>query len=445
MQAEEEFARMRIFKQAVKDESVILKKVIGRDGQTYKDVFAVIIQTELSQLVYSSNDDNTILKVERNPGEDILYFKTNPDSNILLTFSRHRYEPLTVYLYNYGVQFETGKAWRLKVIRTERVQKLNIKIETQPKASKVLFDSVSIPIGKEYITTEGIYDIIISRVGYDTLIDKVLVTEDATSFKYDLKLPIKIHTIPKEAIVYIDENERVIDGQHGITPDKKHGIEIKWPGYETIHDTIEVSEEMSENERIFSFKMKQRDEDKQKFNSGYVGGLKVEYEPDLPKLGDQDLGNSFSLAVSLDIPLGIPLFSLTAYGGGGFGILQSETLQNSETDMFFFGNAGAGLQMNLTRNATGVYAKGVYTYRSVSFNPLGSEVSTTYSATGYAAGGGFQLTPSRNLSYRLELMYNWLEFDQVKIYGMPIDLEQTIDASGLTISFYLLYRYSLFE
>ena len=234
------------------------------------------------------------------------------------------------------------------------------------------------------------------------------------------------------------------DGTHAVIPRKKHNITVRWPGYETIYETIEVSEEMPESERIFSYKLRKRKIDKQEFNSGYVGGIKLDYEPNPPKLGEQGFGNNFGLAVSLDIPLPVPLFSLTAYGGGGLATLKSQSTQSSETDISFFSNAGAGLLINLTKNETGIYAKGIRTYRAVSLDPFGDGVSTSYSSGGYAVGGGFQYTPKRNSSLRFEIMYNFLEFDHVKISGIPRKLEQKIDASSLTFSCYLLIRYNQF-
>ena len=106
---------------------------------------------------------DTIIKIKRSIGEDILYFKADSGKDISITISRPGYESLPIHLSAYGISLSKGKAWKFQVGSVLPEQKLNVRIETRPTASKILLGELAFRLEKKYTTTKGLHELIIFK------------------------------------------------------------------------------------------------------------------------------------------------------------------------------------------------------------------------------------------------------------------------------------------
>lgn len=436
-----DISRIDIF-EAVEYVPSIIGSINDKNGKAFTDVAVLIIETDIKMFKYISNKDT--IKTKRELGEDFIYFEASEDSNCYLTISHSKYKPLTIRFSDYGITLKKGNVWKIKVERAVPVQKLNLKIHTQPIADKILLDGVNRSQEKEFTVIEGIHILEIFKEGYVSIKDTILVTENSTYFDYFFKLEVRFHTIPKATIIYIDGEEKVINNIHAVTPGK-HNVEIKTIGYETIYENFEVSEKMLKKDRVFSYKLKKLSKTKQRFNSNYFGGMRIDYSLNSLTINDYNFGNAYGGAVCLDIPLLVQYLYATSYGGGNIGFQNENSDFNTVSGLYFSVSAGIGVQLNVTKSGNGPYLKGVINYQAITTSISDDDLAITYSASGRGVGGGIQLFLKRETAIRLEVMYNMIEFDEIREYGKARKLIDNVDASGPTISFYFLKRYLLFK
>lgn len=419
------------------EEPTIVTGVTDLFGIRHDSASALIIVSNLDRLAYKSNTQ--IIKKESRPGEDILYFSEKPTHPVLLEITKSGYKLLTINLTEKGALTKKKTAWGMEVQGIKLVKETGIRILSHPKADTIKLDDVDVTNEDGYVISQGFHTVILKKAGYVDKYDTIRVSETATVFEYNLKLPITIQTNLAEAIIYIDDNERVQSGKHAVVPGR-HKILVAWPGYKTKVDSIQVSVA----KRFFSYSLSPISPPRTKSTSGYSGGLKFDFHSKMLRFGRNMLQKGAGLGLAVDFPLIKPFLAI-GYAGGGLGILQHEELKPSDTKYYYFAQAGAGLQLNILKNGNGIYAKGAYLYRAIFFSPLDSAANLSLSDYGYSAGGGLQLSPSKIASFRLEFLYHFLEFEEVNNKGRALKFAKGLDASGFTVSLYLQTNYLIYK
>lgn len=98
----------------------------------------IVIISDIEGLSFDSN--NGIVKLNRNPGKDILFL--SPDERTL-TVMKSGYEPLHIILNELGIHLQSGKVWQLKVTGDKSFliqDKGSLTIDTTPSGALIRID-----------------------------------------------------------------------------------------------------------------------------------------------------------------------------------------------------------------------------------------------------------------------------------------------------------------
>lgn len=159
----------------VTDEIVGLRDVNGK--------FCAAIQVISSLNGFKYDSYNGVVKVDHNPGKDIVYL--SPNERVLEIYhSGHK--PLKIILYEVGIQLDEKEMWKIN-IKSPIIKKISVTIITDPLISRRYIDGNYLGFNEVLKLQPGKHFLKVEKEGYKTLTDSINVSEDNNMFMYDLQ------------------------------------------------------------------------------------------------------------------------------------------------------------------------------------------------------------------------------------------------------------------
>ncbi len=184
----------------------------------------VVIKTSLKGLSYDSN--NGIVKINRKPGNDLLFLSANER---VLSIYKMDYIPLKIELNSLGVALQSGAVWEITI--NDQIDKSLIPVNfvVSPNNAHLILNNKRAELSKTHYLKEGKYIIAIQKNGFKIKKDTINITSENNLFLYELvasKNQLNLE-IP------------IINGVFGIV---KHfdGSPIEGAKISTIPNTIDV-------------------------------------------------------------------------------------------------------------------------------------------------------------------------------------------------------------
>jgi len=156
----------------------------------------LIIKSNLSGLSYDSN--NGIVKINRKPGEDLLFL--SPNERIVSVFKMD-YLPLKIDLNSYGIRLKSGEVWEITITDKANDNLLSVNIIISPDDARLLIDKKKAEVTRVHYLENGIHTIVIQRNGYKVVVDTINVSDNNTLFVYELSRMDNTIPVIKEYVV----------------------------------------------------------------------------------------------------------------------------------------------------------------------------------------------------------------------------------------------------
>ena len=131
---------------------------------------------------FSYDSEIGIVKYIDNPGKDILYLDPN---DRYVTAYHVGYEPLRIYLSEFGIQLKEREMWNIKIMGG-KVDILPVSFVLEPKDTHVKINSKDMGSGPTFQLRPDTYSVEVSKEGYYTQQDSFTVTPNRVIFNYYL-------------------------------------------------------------------------------------------------------------------------------------------------------------------------------------------------------------------------------------------------------------------
>lgn len=199
---------------------------------------AIIINSDMEGFQYQSN--NGVVKVDDQPGKDIVY--VSPDEQVL-EILKEGYQPLKIVFVNTGIELEPKKVWVVQITADEsNLVTVNFLIE--PYDTDIFIDNKPRVRGSTFKLVNGRHRIKLSKKGYITQWNEIIVNKNNALFKFTLEkydgVTFKIETEPKKAYVFL--NKRFIGSTPLMSkqPFGEYNLIIYKKGYEKVRKSIDM-------------------------------------------------------------------------------------------------------------------------------------------------------------------------------------------------------------
>jgi len=166
----------------------------------------LMIVTDLTGMRYDSY--NGIVKVNQNPGKDFLFL--SPDERVVEIFC-NGFASLKIILSDYGIALKKGEVWKLKVTGDKVGDLIPINIVVKPDDVQIFIDKKQQNKGAIKVT-KGEHNLRIEKEGYQTIEEKITVSDIKTLFTYTLNevelAKVQISSNPTGAKIFINGLEK---------------------------------------------------------------------------------------------------------------------------------------------------------------------------------------------------------------------------------------------
>jgi hypothetical protein len=192
---------------------------------------------------FSYDSYNGIVKVEKKPGQDMVYISSN--ERVLEIFCSG-YEPLKIILSEYGIQLHEKDVWEIKISGDAKLIDIPVVIITQPEGATVFIDDKRLGSGKNYQVVKGKHTLRLTMDGYRDISKQIEVSESSNLFEYTLEevepVMVTLKSNPTGATIFVDDVEEGQTNKQLFKFPGEYNLRISKNKYETIEHAIKVSE-----------------------------------------------------------------------------------------------------------------------------------------------------------------------------------------------------------
>lgn len=196
------------------------------------------IESDLSGFSFDAN--NGIIRSTSKPGLTKLYLQ--PDEMRVIVY-KQGYENFEIYLPDYGIDFESGDVWNIKITGDKEVDKIPVNFQTTPEDAKIRVNGKLVESSPVQLVP-GKHSVQIQREQYNSVTDTINVSANKNYFEYELTevemQKLTIRSTPSNARVYLD-NSNV-----GTTPLERfrfpgqYQLTVSKDGYMNVNEQITV-------------------------------------------------------------------------------------------------------------------------------------------------------------------------------------------------------------
>lgn len=202
---------------------------------------------------FTFDSNNGIVKTSRKPGEDILYLQADEQ---VITIYKSGYKPLKIVLNEIGIRLESGEVWKIEITGDRKNELLPVNILVNQQDVDIKIDGVTQESkNSTYNILPGKRKLTISKKGYKTINEEILVERGRTYFNYNLQMEvpqvITIKTVPQGATLFIEGKESGKTDLQVFHNAGKYKIKLIKYGYLNLDTEIEVIEN-NKNEFLFN-------------------------------------------------------------------------------------------------------------------------------------------------------------------------------------------------
>jgi len=201
----------------------------------------IMIVSDLEGLSYQSN--NGIVKIDKNPGKDLLY--VSPTERVIEIY-KFGYEPLRITLSDLSVNLKSGQVWQLNITGDKKLDLIPINILTSPSEAIISIDGELKGTGTTFQVSEGEHQVKIEKDGYLTIDQKIIVSSSNNLFDFNLEQlePVKttIKSVPTNANISIDGIDKGNTDKDLFLFPGSYSLLLRKSGYIDINETITIKE-----------------------------------------------------------------------------------------------------------------------------------------------------------------------------------------------------------
>lgn len=216
----------------------ISSEIVGIRDLNGRYCAAIKIISSLEGLKYKSY--NGVVKVEDDPGQDLVYVSANER---VLEIYHTSYAPTKIILSEVGIRLKEKEVWEIHLVGDKKVP---IYIITNPENAKIYIDNNNVDGNGTIQTTLGKHILQIKMNGFRTIEQNLIVKENMAPLKFQLEeielAQVQIKSNPTGAEFTINGTNKGITDQGLWLFPQNYPIEIKLSGHKTILDTIIVVE-----------------------------------------------------------------------------------------------------------------------------------------------------------------------------------------------------------
>lgn len=422
--AQEALDEIRIISKPLKLGKLKIRAAKDKFGGRWKNAMVLVIESDMRNLEYGPEE--ALIENIHNPPLDTLFLTPDPDYVVI---RRKNFRPFDFSFKNEGISFDSSRAWKLTIAGFKIQKEIAITVTTNPAGATISIDGQKQEARGEYNVTLGYHELLVEKAGYVATKKIIESTNSQTQFHVDLGLTVTISTEPADALVYVDGvfyPEKRINLKPG-----RYNLEIKRDDYLSYLGKLFVTE----SDTLFKISLAPTEADNPLGNfplSFRLPAFYFDFNP--PAAGEFKLNSAYGLGAGIDLRL-LKQFCLSLSGAVAIGpyYYPDQFGGDLESSAYYPFKVSAGLSQKLRINEALFVLRGAVVRKIINFD----DASFKIKANGYHAGLSLEIPTRENTTMGLELVYNFLKYDQTVVAGSLAPLVTKLDASNWSFSFYL--------
>jgi formylglycine-generating enzyme required for sulfatase activity len=142
---------------------------------------AIVVVADLEGFTYDSY--NGVVKLIDRRGKDLVFLQ--PDERVLQIY-RSGYEPFKMILSETGIRLQSGEGWRIHLAAEKKINQIPVVFDIFPDSVSVNIDETDYGQGKVFMLNHGKHFVHLSKAGYVTLQDSIVIDKEHDQFSFVL-------------------------------------------------------------------------------------------------------------------------------------------------------------------------------------------------------------------------------------------------------------------